>query len=297
MMASRGPKKARPPQTSRQAERRVRHAEEAHARAAEKESSRLTSMSFMRKLKRAEHHINAIDALVTAWRSKGYRITRETNDRGITTEYGQIVNELPEELPLLIGDASQCLFNSLDHLAFAIATKHSGGLTEEEERNSGFPILDKDQSDNRGHNSHRKISRWPPCAISVVGALQPYLGKEEFNAHPLWLLRDLANRDKHRELSIVVFGQFIQNVAIGGPGSGRTYIHHLQTFGANEIGTEPVALVAYSDRNYGDIRLTRNFGIRFGPGPLVIGREVVPTLRWLCDYVERVPVGRLSKFA
>ena len=51
---------------------------------------------------------------------------------------------LPDDLSVIIGEAFQCLRNSLDNLAFALAIKHKGGyLTEEEEESVAFPIPKK----------------------------------------------------------------------------------------------------------------------------------------------------------
>lgn len=77
---------------------------------------------------------------------------------------------------------------------------------------------------------------------------------------------------------------------------GSGYIEYLRFYGGEEVATEPVPLVAFSRRNYGDIRLSQSLAIRFAQGPLVAGREVIPTLRELREYVERVPIAKLRKF-
>lgn len=138
---------------------------------------------------------------------------------------------------------------------------------------------------------------WHPCALATAGLMQPYLGKEGLNAHPMWLLHDLANRDKHRAIHLVAFGQLIRDLHIGAGSTGITHIAYFETFGSQEIGAEPVPLVAYSRDNRGDgLVFRREFGIWFGPGPLVTGREVVPTLRWLAEYIREVPIKKLAKF-
>lgn len=263
------------------------------ARVAEAESSRLTTASFGRKLARAEVHIEGVEAAFTTWRSNGYRTFEETDGKGKTTAYAQLVRPLPEDVPLLIGDAAQCLLNALDHLGFALATANQpGGLTEAQEEASQFPIQRRCPRNDKGVvTPHPGIAMWNPCAQTAVSVMQPYLGQHGLNAHPLWLLRDLANRDKHRALTVTAFGQSINEFTIG---SGQ--IDYFEIFDAAEIGTEPVALLAFGRRNYGDISLRTSFEIRFAPGPLVAGREVVGTLRMLTDYIRAVPVTRLAKF-
>jgi hypothetical protein len=105
------------------------------------------------------------------------------------------------------------------------------------------------------------------------------------------MLRDLANRDKHRRVTAAAFTHVVHSLTMD-----NGYIDHLHVYGGEEIGAEPVPLIAFSRRNYGDIRLVQSLAIRFSPGPLVAGREVVPTLRELRKYVEDVPVAKLRKF-
>lgn len=300
-MVKRGEKRKRASQTRRQAARRAQREQEPAAQARDAESSWVAVTGFGRKVARAEAHIDGIDTMLAAWRGNGYRISKDTDGDGVTTEYAQLTRPLPEDVPLLIGDACQCLLNALDHLAFAIASTHPDGLTEAEEEKSAFPIRrNAARNDRDVITPDARVTKWPPCAIAIVALMQPYLGelgKEGLDTHPLWLLRDLANRDKHRELHIVALGQAVRELAFGGPGSDNTYVHHFETFGWHEIGAEPVPLVAYGRRNYGDIRFRREFALRFASGPLVQGREVVPTLRWLAAYVRDIPIKRLTKFA
>jgi hypothetical protein len=263
------------------------------ARTAEDELSRLARASFGRKLARAELHTEAVDAAFAAWRRNGYRTFENTDDKGITTAYAQLVRPLPEEVPLLIGDAAQCLLNSLDHLAFAVASANNpDGLTQAQEEASQFPIQRRCPRNDKGIvTPHSGIATWAACAQTVGGVMQPYLSQHGLNAHPLWLLRDLANRDKHRALTVTAFGHSINEFSMG-----NGYIDYFKVFRAAEIGTEPVALLAYSRRNYGDIRLRTSFEMRFAPGPLVAGREVVGTLRTLAGYIRTVPIPRLAKY-
>lgn len=257
------------------------------------EASRFASSSFGRKLAWAERHIDGVEASLAAWRRNGYRTFEETDSKGITTVYAQTVRPLSEDVPLLIGDAAQCLLNSLDHIAFAIArASKPEGLTQAEEELSQFPIQHRWPRNDKGAvTPNKRTSTWHPCARAAAGLMQPYLCEAGLDAHPLWLLRDLANRDKHRLLTVATFGHSINKMRMG-----DGYIKYLKTFDAREIGAEPVPLLAFSRRNYGDMRLRASFEIRFADGPLVAGREVVGTLRGLRDYIWATPVARLSKF-
>lgn len=258
----------------------------------ERERSLFNSHSFMQKLARADHHIANLDAAIATWAVDGYRVSEQTDAQGIVTMYAQLLRPLPESLPLLIGDAAQCIFNALDHLAFAVASINPQGLTETDENNSAFPIRSSAARNNTGMiTPDVRIAKWPPCAAAIANVMQPYLGSQGLNRHPVWMLRDLANRDKHRRVTAAAVSHVIHELSMG-----NGYVDYLQTFGREEIGAEPVPLIAFSRRNYGDIKLVQSLAICFRPGPLVAGREVVPTLRELREYVERIPVDKLRRF-
>lgn len=249
----------------------------------------------MQKLRRADHHIGDLKALLADWGKigNGYRVFQETNSKGITTHFAQVVKPVPEEVSLLIGDASQCLLNTLDHLAFAIGSKHPDGLTEKEQEDSAFPILKAAPTPNKAGNIplDKRTVKWPSTALKVLEGMQPYLCPTGFQNHPLWLLRDLANRDKHRSITVTVLGHSINEMSIG-----NGFIDYWQSFDAREIGAEPVPLLAYGRRNNADLQFRASFGIRFAKGPLVAGRGVISTLEELRQFIEDVSIRKLSSF-
>lgn len=257
-------------------------------RVAEMEKQRFARLSCVQKLRRAEHHITNLEAAIASWRRTGYRVFEETDDQGMITEYGELLRPIPESIPLLIGDAAQCLLNSLDHLAFAIAGGDRGGLAEGEEKDSAFPILSTAPKTTK---PDKRTIHWPAEALLVLDAMQPYRSEEGSDAHPLWLLRDLANRDKHRRIAATVFTQSTREITMG-----NGFLDALRLFDDAELGAKPVPLIAYSRRNHGDIQVRRSLNVRFSEGPLVAGQEVAPTLRMVAQFVEHVAITQLSVF-
>ena len=85
------------------------------------QTSAFDAWSHRRKLGRANAHIRSVQATLNQWiLDGGYRIWNVTDDEGFSSTYAQQTMPFPKELPDVIGDALQCLRNSLDNLAFAL---------------------------------------------------------------------------------------------------------------------------------------------------------------------------------
>ena len=100
----------------------------------------MTLSSHRRKLDRAMFHTDNVEKLVASWSTDGLRLAEHEGPGGLSVLFAQQVEPLPEELPLAVGDALQCLRNSLDHLVFALAKKGTPTLTPEQEHIPEFPI-------------------------------------------------------------------------------------------------------------------------------------------------------------
>lgn len=128
--------------------------------------------------------------------------------------YSLVLPNPDEMLPLVVGDLLTNARAALDHIYWALAPEAA--------RNTRlhFPILTKDphRLDSHGRlvdaSAPKKkwvtSTRWlSKPVLDIVTKAQPYLGtpngdESEFNA--LSVLANFVNRDKHRELNIVVTG-------------------------------------------------------------------------------------------
>lgn len=105
-----------------------------------------------------------------------------------------------EEWPLLLGDFLHNLRSVLDHLAWQLVVANGN-----KPGRPLFPItLDPAWFDSKGTEHLTGVH---PDAIAAIRALQPFdssfTGRKSL--HPLWLLSELDNVDKHRLVHILTF--------------------------------------------------------------------------------------------
>jgi len=114
----------------------------------------------------------------------------------------EIVNQIPSHLPLLIGDCLTNLRASLDHLVYRLAKEHSQTFTDKVRIQ--FPITSNPSSFIR--QLRGTLSHLPAEVSAALTWLQPFAerwGGRPRHAHPLKLLNDLVNVDKHRAVLII----------------------------------------------------------------------------------------------
>ncbi len=107
-----------------------------------------------------------------------------------------MVEPLPNDLSVVIGDALQCLRNSLDNLAFALGKAENPTMSEKDERSISFPLFD---SPNEG--TDLRITQMNSVVQGVVRSLVPDPARLGLVDDPLWLLNKAAIYDKHREVT------------------------------------------------------------------------------------------------
>jgi len=126
-------------------------------------------MSFYLKLDRAYEHSKALEDEATGWiKAKPYGIVDEP-DPETTPDWVSArhhhrrfrvtrVDPVPDRFSILIGDCVHNLRSALDHLALALARRHTPSMTADEIRGSEFPIFG-DRPMSAGEEQP-KIRRW-----------------------------------------------------------------------------------------------------------------------------------------
>jgi len=155
------------------------------------------------KLKRAERHIQELEAALLAFkRNNPYKIgTKEDEKTRCLVYYITQAEEIPAAIPLIAGDILQNLRTALDHLAWQ--------LVPAGDRNSqtAFPI--SDDATKYSSDKLRKIDGMPKAAADGIDATKPYKGGND----AIWRLHRLNNIDKHRLL--VTVGASFRSVNLG----------------------------------------------------------------------------------
>jgi hypothetical protein len=129
----------------------------------------------------------------------------------------QVVKETPNPIPLLTGDVIGCLRDALDHLVYELTVAHSGEPAREHK--TAFPVCEyrsqwpmRKSPTSRGINKTSgewKVSGMHPKAQAKVRRLQPFYRKRRrgpHRKHPLWILDELRNLDRHRRLNVTPLG-------------------------------------------------------------------------------------------
>lgn len=162
------------------------------------------------KLNRAYDLIEELQAMQAALRAG--RADPEYQMRSNATDHSSRIvwiewtlQSAPEPLPLsfsaLLGDVLHNLRASLDYATWAAASEDARGSHPTQ---VSFPLCDKEAAFARWK---KKSDGWfPEPTVEVIAWAQPYLAPPD-QRHPLRILQQLSNVDKHRLLHTVEFGR------------------------------------------------------------------------------------------
>lgn len=168
---------------------------------------------YLLKLSRARGHLDDLETKVSRWLNGDHHTVRRNRDphRPDHISIRVTAQDIPvDPFALLVGDILHNLRGCLDHLVYALALKHTNPLPDEFTKGSQFPIFGDKTSkgllgagpqmfQSNGLNGIRGIH---PDAQTIIKSLQPYHRGKDFASHPLWVLHDLSNIDKHRLLLV-----------------------------------------------------------------------------------------------
>jgi len=164
------------------------------------------------KLSRAKEHRDAIDQYIAGTFTDesnrprlGTKFEPETNSNILYVSYMPDLTGFLRNVALILGDAVHNLRSALDHLAYQLALLHTNGNIAKPHRVQ-FPITDT--ADKFRQDCDRYMGEIAPLQIAEIERLQPYHGTQGLPEsgwsgpylHPLALVRDLSNDDKHRLL-------------------------------------------------------------------------------------------------
>lgn len=179
------------------------------------------------KLRRADEHLDTLKAEAAAWLdSEPYDFYWLDPDPNAVTAHLEleiqvgVVNQPPEALSVIFGDTLHNLRGPLDHIFWELV-RRTGEPTWEETRTISFPIAKKYATfmDRPGIKSFRKRPSGQPRATwqidppgrnrlryhdrLAIQRHQPYRRSDPVT-HPLAVLRDLNDRDKHQAFHPVI---------------------------------------------------------------------------------------------
>lgn len=167
----------------------------------------------MAKIDRAEEHLTELDTELGRYMdSEPYVpvIYQKPQGRRFSVAW-RVIEQPPVRLSVVAGDVLSNVRASLDYLAWELV-KAAGNTPSVKQPRTQFPILKK-----RPKNSVIIRPGIDPAAQAVVESVQPYHEGEFANEHPLAILNELANRDKHRHLNLAVASMMNAEVYLSNP--------------------------------------------------------------------------------
>jgi hypothetical protein len=167
------------------------------------------------KVGRAEEHFALLQVEVTAYlETKPFDLVAYTDRNRARVGFAVRVKEQPSlRMAVIFGDCLQNLRAALDYLAWGLVLDH--GLTPSTENPvTRFPIYTSPVTEK---GKQRRVDVPPGVdreALRLVEGFQPYHHGRASDIHPLAVLRELSNRDKHRTLNLAVGAKYRPSVTL-----------------------------------------------------------------------------------
>ncbi|HEX9993995.1 MAG TPA: hypothetical protein VGB14_13785 [Acidimicrobiales bacterium] len=177
-------------------------------------------------------------------------------------------------LGLIFGD---CLHNfraTLDNLIYSLSELHCRRLLTPDEANRPFFPIAGYKTDFRKARRRGAIAYLPARVQARVQRLQPYKTEEEPEWHPLSILRELSDRDKHR-FALIGIGTPSHHSYVYEPGVQGRYIANIL-----EPGTPFFELVVPPHLAKVDMQVNLSFAISLKEPARLRGRDAY---YWLND--------------
>lgn len=249
---------------------------------------------YERKRQRAMLHFEALRESVEAFTTRDYDSVQGAFD----TKARQYVFEVPLERhppdwALILGDYAYNVRVSLDYLITALI-RSSGG---DEHRTSEFPIygidrvgwadIDQWWEVDPDRRVKRQLRGTPDGTKAALKQLQPFYGVPRTNPiqHPLFLLRELSNRDKHRRLNLLVRRASIKFVDAGGEPIYAGPAPTARITDRNRGDTYTVSLAVREELDT-DVFILPTYDLALNEPPELIG-DLVKTLAEINSFIDR----------
>lgn len=195
--------------------------------------------------------------------------------------------EPPAELGLIVGVWAHNVRGVLDYLVYELVRRDTG---EEDPRWTQFPIVVEPA--RYQNEADRRLRGVPAWSLPIFEGLQPFHDGEEAAFHPLAVLAEISNRDKHRLLHTAAMQISGSQGRVSG--TSMVAIHRLEQNPGSAIG-ERVILDALIDTDGDDFNLELDIqvnvaleGYEFPIVPLLttITYEVESIVEWFTPVLD-----------
>jgi hypothetical protein len=261
------------------------------------------------KLRRAAQLIREVSQACAAIDSDGaaWAVQREADDDQSWRYRFHQGRAIPADLAVLVADTIHNMRSALDHVAYHLAERHSGVLTDDRAQRTEFPIAATAEGfDSWLKREHRggftRQDLYGPDERKALRCVQPFALREEFQRHfegdgrafesqqfpeadpredAAFVLNTLWNIDKHRRLPQLSWAM-TASVFWDSPNPPTAYVWRSV---AERESLSDGALIGRFCNTHGQGRPLADpmidFEIRLGDSPSRGGSDLTRTLQWL----------------
>ena len=240
------------------------------------------------KVSRATQHIDSLEAAIVAFHSTGpYIVTAEDDPQtGMrTAKIGSEPAPIPDEVPLILGDAVHAMRSSLDHFAYAAVPAPT--------KDTAFPVWRKGTPATKDLKSlvgGKLVGASKPLKQALY-ALEPYKGG---HGEYVWLVDHLDLVDKHH--LVLTTGVAYSAMTFDIAARVRGMVDWAKDLPVVPLSLRPAGrypvkngtplFTASAEEFEKHEGLKFSFDVAFGEPQALIGEPVVSTLRRLLSEVE-----------
>ncbi len=226
------------------------------------------------KLQRARALLRQATDLITEYTSVAtcdFVIAPHPNDDTLRVAFIKVIEPVPIEVSLVVGDAVHNLRTALDHLACSLATANGQSMDD-----VAFPF-GRDLSAYR-NNASGKIKKLSKRARRFINLLRPYSGGNEY----LYLLHRLDLQDKHRTL-------LLHSISLGKIEGRFSCDHEFQvTYELFGSLNEGIHFATFPAKATFEQNLRISIGVTFGDVPDFFWPPALEVLEKLANYIDRL---------
>lgn len=229
------------------------------------------------KIKRADKHIGDLESAFADFvKTEFYRFGVEKNPKGEDVLSFEVTTPIPEDIPMIIGDALHNLRTALDHVAHQVVA--DSGATPS--KNLYFPFAKGREELVAGlRDGEIEAAAGQTLIDLIVDTVRPYKGGND----ALYALHKADIGDKHKigVPTITIAALFDVEVKVGG---GTFHISRMEVGEGGKLNAIASAVHPIEIAKYGKAA----FSVVFGKGQPFEGEAILPTLHQLSQLVSGV---------
>lgn len=220
------------------------------------------------KIKRANKHIADFQSAIEAFVNEGfYNFPTKHDIQTGDVNIGLETDSLPDDIPLIVGDAVHCLRGCLDHVWNDLTKRVTGSESEDY-----FPIHETRKSLESAIDKGIVKTHYPQLRSVILDDIEP---TKTGKGSVIWNVNRLDRADKHRKLILTIGEIEAIPPTITSPGGGYIGNNRIITTAGKKHGYVSIqGKIPVTLHNDGKATIS----VIFGKGEFFENEPVAPTL-------------------